>query len=148
MLVKWALACCLCWWCVRFLTMQWLYEFYSQVWMVEEWWASRSRSLHESRRRKPRHHRTQLSARGLLSVQGQEQLWHGVVQCDFSPTGGWVNRSEQTQSLTNWFGLFTCFCCYMGKQAKPGGRLNIKMSSYRYRDPHVKDKTVSQLSYL
>ena len=26
---------------------------------------------------------------------------------------------------------------------KPGGRLNIKMWSYQYRDPHVKDKTVS-----
>ena len=25
----------------------------------------------------------------------------------------------------------------------PGGRLNIKMSSYQYRDYHVKDKTVS-----
>ena len=23
-----------------------------------------------------------------------------------------------------------------------GGRLNIKMLSYRYKDPHVKDKTV------
>ena len=23
----------------------------------------------------------------------------------------------------------------------PGGRLNIKMSSYQYRDPHVKDET-------
>ena len=31
---------------------------------------------------------------------------------------------------------------------KPGGRLNIKMSSYQYRDPHVKDKTVSRPSYL
>ena len=29
-----------------------------------------------------------------------------------------------------------------------GGRLNIKMSSYKYRDPHVKDKTVLQPSYL
>ena len=29
-----------------------------------------------------------------------------------------------------------------------GGRLNIKMSSYQYRDPHVKDKTVSRPSYL
>ena len=28
------------------------------------------------------------------------------------------------------------------------GRLNIKMSSYQYRDPHAKDKTVSQPSYL
>ena len=30
----------------------------------------------------------------------------------------------------------------------PGGHLNIKMSSYQYRDPHVKDKTVWRLSYL
>ena len=30
----------------------------------------------------------------------------------------------------------------------PGGRLNIRMSSYQYRDPHVKDKTVSLPSYL
>ena len=28
------------------------------------------------------------------------------------------------------------------------GRLNIKMSSYQYRDSHVKDKTVSRPSYL
>ena len=31
---------------------------------------------------------------------------------------------------------------------KLGGRLNIKMLSYQYRDPHVKDKTVSPPSYL
>ena len=30
----------------------------------------------------------------------------------------------------------------------PGSHLNIKMSSYQYRDPHVKDKTVSRPSYL
>ena len=29
-----------------------------------------------------------------------------------------------------------------------GGRLNIKMLSYQYRDPYVKDKTVSRPSYL
>ena len=29
-----------------------------------------------------------------------------------------------------------------------GGRLNIKMSSYQYRYPHVKDKTASRPSYL
>ena len=28
------------------------------------------------------------------------------------------------------------------------GRLNIKMPSYQYSDPHVKDKTVSRLFYL
>ena len=31
---------------------------------------------------------------------------------------------------------------------QPGDRLNIKMSSYQYRDPHAKDKTVLQPSYL
>ena len=31
---------------------------------------------------------------------------------------------------------------------QPGDHLNIKMSSYKYRDPHVKDKTVSRPSYL
>ena len=29
-----------------------------------------------------------------------------------------------------------------------GGRLNIKMSSYQYKDPHDKDKTVSRPSYI
>ena len=29
-----------------------------------------------------------------------------------------------------------------------GGRLNIKMSSYQFRDPDVKDKTISRPSYL
>ena len=29
-----------------------------------------------------------------------------------------------------------------------GDRLNIKMSSYQYGVPHVKDKTVSRPSYL
>ena len=29
----------------------------------------------------------------------------------------------------------------------PGGHLNIKMLSYQYRDPHVKDKTVSRPSF-
>ena len=29
-----------------------------------------------------------------------------------------------------------------------GGRLNIKMSSHQYRDPHVKDKTASRPSYF
>ena len=36
-------------------------------------------------------------------------------------------------------------CCH---EMHSGGRLNIKMLSYQYRDPHVKDKTVSRPSYL
>ena len=31
---------------------------------------------------------------------------------------------------------------------KPGGRLNIKMTSYQHRDPHVNGKMVLWLSYL
>ena len=31
---------------------------------------------------------------------------------------------------------------------RPEVHLNVKMSPYQYRDPHVKDKTVSRLSYL
>ena len=34
------------------------------------------------------------------------------------------------------------------KMGSSEGRLNIKMLSYQYRDPHVKDKTVSRSSYL
>ena len=35
------------------------------------------------------------------------------------------------------------------KNFDPSGPcLNIKMSSYQYRDPHVKDKTVLRPSYL
>ena len=34
------------------------------------------------------------------------------------------------------------------KKRRPRGRLSIKMSSYQYRDPHVKDKAVSLPSYL
>ena len=37
------------------------------------------------------------------------------------------------------------YLCWL---SAPGDRLNIKMSSYQYRDPHVKDKTVSRPSYL
>ena len=45
--------------------------------------------------------------------------------------------------LVDKFGFFPTF-----NTLRPGGRLNIKMSSYQYRDPHVKDKRVSRPSYL
>ena len=37
---------------------------------------------------------------------------------------------------------------YLRKDGSPWGRLNIRMSSYQYRDSHYKDKTVSRPSYL
>ena len=33
-------------------------------------------------------------------------------------------------------------------KVEPGGRINIKMSSYRYRKPHCGDKTILRPSYL
>ena len=39
-------------------------------------------------------------------------------------------------------GLNQSYSCLVAAK-KPGGHLNIKMSSYQYRDSHVKDKTVS-----
>ena len=35
-------------------------------------------------------------------------------------------------------------CSSLPPPKDPGGRLNIKMPSYQYRDSHVKDKMVSQ----
>ena len=45
---------------------------------------------------------------------------------------------------------YACKQSYVFKNIvmQPGGRLNINMSSYQYRDPHVKDKTVLRLCYL
>ena len=47
----------------------------------------------------------------------------------------------------NWFGILRCINIKakvkLNRWQTPGGRLNIKMSSYQYRDPHVKDKAVS-----
>ena len=37
---------------------------------------------------------------------------------------------------------------HANKCSHSGSRLSVKMSSYQYRDPHVKDKTVPRPSYL
>ena len=55
-----------------------------------------------------------------------------------------VNQSKLTGhvELNHWFNIWCpLWDCVWGMG--PGGRLNIKMSSYQYRDSHVKDKTVS-----
>ena len=44
--------------------------------------------------------------------------------------------------------LLKIFGMYSFNSQRPGGCLNIKMSSYQYRNPHVKDKTVLRPSYL
>ena len=47
-------------------------------------------------------------------------------------------------SHQNWWGVDQLW----KDTDQPGDCLNIKMSSYQYRDPHVKDKTVLWSSYL
>ena len=49
----------------------------------------------------------------------------------------WDHTKINMESPLKWFHVVSS-----------GGRLNIKMSSYQYMDPHVKDKTVSRPSYL
>ena len=52
-----------------------------------------------------------------------------------------------TACLTMFYEFETWLYCFVGFLVS-WGRLNIKMSSYQYMDPHVKDKTVSRPSYL
>ena len=56
-------------------------------------------------------------------------------------TGGFpAQMASNAESVSIWW------CHHAGSHClghSSGGRLNIKMPSYQYRDPHVKDKTVS-----
>ena len=52
-----------------------------------------------------------------------------------------INHFHNDQSLS--IAVIDCVRCWCA-----GVRLNVKMSSYQYRDPHIKDKTVSRPSYL
>ena len=55
---------------------------------------------------------------------------HVYIQTRFVITWNWIQHSSEKIKHT------------------PGGCLNIKMSSYQYKDPPVKDRTVSWPSYL
>ena len=56
-------------------------------------------------------------------------------------------KKDVTPVLTHWSYVFLALthqCLFCIKPSiQSGGRLNIKMPSYQYRDSHVKDKTVS-----
>ena len=75
--------------------------------------------------------------------------------CDFGYT--WNILMAVTREAQGWWGwqpnkFYTMFyivvITYSSCKLDAGGRLNIKMSSYQYKDPHVKDNTVSRSSYL
>ena len=56
-----------------------------------------------------------------------------------------------TTSIRDGFDIFAWGRCQNDVDVRvfvTWGRLNIQMLSYHYRDPHVKDKTVSRPSYL
>ena len=61
--------------------------------------------------------------------------------CDISQR--WL-KGLFLRSLLSWEICLWNFCCFK----KPGGRLNIKMSSYQNRDTHVRDKMVLWPYYL
>ena len=63
-----------------------------------------------------------------------------------------IKMPSETLSMMTLAHITYCHAVNM-KMGQPlpkqhGGHLNIKMSTYQYRDPHVKDKTVLQTSYL
>ena len=70
----------------------------------------------------------------------KNRLHHWSLGMDkyFHPTH--YNRS-------NYLSMLGLKLIYVSKKT-PGGCLNMKMLSYQFWDPHVKDTTVSQLSYL
>ena len=54
--------------------------------------------------------------------------------------------SSRWKNIPAWILQYQNRRCF--QQGYLGGRLRIKMSSYQYRDPHVKDKTVSTVLSL
>ena len=44
--------------------------------------------------------------------------------------------------------MYIIYYEYIINQNHMGARLNVKMPSYQYGDPHIKDKTVSRPSYV
>ena len=75
-------------------------------------------------------------------------LWHVVLRspwpCKMIFHLISINKNGYPHVLITYL-LLRWRCEELRRQ--PGGRLNIKMS-FQYRDPHVKDKTVSRPSYL
>ena len=67
---------------------------------------------------------------GLSIPNSDTDLWNCIY---------WYNKTD----LTNPSNELWNHCCYFEDNIWwSGGRLNIKLSSYQYRDPHVDDTTV------
>ena len=62
---------------------------------------------------------------------GSDWIWRWRITSIRNPILGMVLRSSYLHNV------------FLYVEWGPWGRLNIKMSSYQYRDHHVKDKTVS-----
>ena len=67
-----------------------------------------------------------------MGCQHAESYYRGINN-KWQDTNLWRRNEVFPQSMTN---------------RRQGGRLSIKKPSHRYKDPHVKDKTVSRPSYL
>ena len=75
----------------------------------------------------------------LLYIRSRDAKW---MRRTCVPEAGIKGRDKQSHLMTS------LGCNYLLLPLKSGGCLNIKMPSYQYRDPHVKDKTVLRPSYL
>ena len=85
-----------------------------------------------------------------LSKQLSKQSWGWWFETLSRPLWRHCNDMALEQSWHLATGLIRHHggCRRAGAKSTPGGRANIKMSSYQCRDPHVKYKTASRPSYL
>ena len=76
----------------------------------------------------------------------------GIILCMSPANDRW--RYNVTSSIIGWAHIQNDPCDYVSKDTCPYGdsvavgHLNIKVTSFQYRDSHYKDKTVSWPSYL
>ena len=77
------------------------------------------------------------------------RFWTRWLQTPKVPESGakirhiyWVSKHQSWLNLASQLTQAKLICL------EPGGRLNIRMLSFQYRDPHVKDNTVFWPSYL
>ena len=76
-----------------------------------------------------------------VNIMGAEALAIILTMQDI--WGLWCQKQVSQAGINSCIPQYSVGCNYLSMPEIPGGRLNIKMSSYQYRDPHVKDKTVS-----
>ena len=73
---------------------------------------------------------------------------HGVISIRYMANVGLLFGHASGMCALNVSEVSQIYFLGICAAIQPVGHLNIKMLSYQYRDPHIKDKTVLWLSYL